>query len=90
MNIDRLYLSRRNLLLLLSKLDRVQAGESSTCAIHKKDPSHPTHPQTMQICEVVAVEDEEYYHERRAGGMFPPDSENVLKQIEDINLRYRD
>jgi hypothetical protein len=62
-----IYLSRRNLLALLSKLDRVKAGESSLCTIQKCDPLHPKYPQTMAAINVVAVEDEDYYTDRLPG-----------------------
>ena len=43
-NSERVDLSRRNLLALLSKLDRVKAGETSACTIVKHDDQHPKHP----------------------------------------------
>lgn len=72
MNI--VYLSRRNLLTLLSKLDRVaQGGSISELTLIKRDTTHPKYPQTMdQIC-VVAVEDEDYYSSRNPGIVHPSD-----------------
>ncbi len=72
--IHKLYLTRRNLLSLLSKLDRKKAGEFTACSILKQDPEHPKYPQTMEACEVTAVEDQDYYDEGRpAGYVHPPD-----------------
>lgn len=67
-------LSRRNLLTLLSKLDRVAAGESSACAIVKRDNIHPTHPQSMKEILVQAVEDDVYYADREAGVVLEADA----------------
>lgn len=69
----KVYLSRRNLLALLSKLDRVAEGQSSACTIIKHDTTHPTHPQTHYNIEVMAVEDEVYYIERASGRVHPLD-----------------
>ena len=57
----KIYLSRRNLLTLLSKLDRDAAGEDTACAIIKQRGAGPEYQQTMQVCMVIAVDDEEYY-----------------------------
>lgn len=69
----RVYLSRRNLLALLSKLDRKAEGEDTACAIVKNDKAHPKYPQTMASIEVVAIEDDEYYTGRIAGAVHPKD-----------------
>ena len=69
-----LFLSRRNLEVLLSKLDRVKAGETSACTLVKYvTPDDPE--EFMQACDfmVTAVEDEDYYHNRPAGAMLPID-----------------
>lgn len=65
--MERIYLSRRNLVALLSKLDRVKMGEFSTCTLIKKDDSHPKYPQTMSKIAVTALEDDEYYADRLPG-----------------------
>lgn len=70
MNI--VYLSRRNLLTLLSKLDRVAAGGQSACCLVKQDTTHKKYPCST-VTEVVAVEDEEYYTERPPGLVHPKD-----------------
>jgi len=67
------YLSRRNLLTLLSKLDRDASGDSSACTIIKRDNQHPTYPQTMKEIEVVAVEDHKYYVDRQPGDVHHKD-----------------
>lgn len=71
--MPKVYLSRRNLLTLLSKLDRKRAGDETYCTIIKNDNVHPVYPQTMKSIEVTAVEDEDYYIDRRAGPMHPLD-----------------
>ena len=70
------YLTRRNLLTLLSKLDRKQAGDDTACTIVKADTRHKTYPCT-EVTEVVAVEDSEYYKERAAGPVHPLDNPNI-------------
>jgi hypothetical protein len=59
--VETVYLSKRNLLTLLSKLDRNKSGEDdfSTCTIIKNDNVHKTYPQTMESIAVVAHEDGE-------------------------------
>lgn len=77
----KLYLSKRNLLALLSKLDRDERGDSTACTIIKyKNPS-PAYQQTMDSIMVTAVPDEEYYTAqlRPAGEMHPADEANMTK-----------
>ena len=81
--MEQIYLSRRNLLILLSKLDRKAMGEETACAIIKNDNSHPKYPQTMQQIKVVAVEDDEYYTDRNAGQMHMADEENSVDPLRD-------
>lgn len=64
---SKVYLSRRNLLTLLSKLDRKAAGGETECTIVKCDYTHPRFPQTMKAVEITAVEDEVYYIHRAPG-----------------------
>lgn len=71
--METVVLTRRNLLTLLSKLDRVAAGGVSGCAIVKRDDRHPIYPQSMPEILVKAVEDDEYYIDRAAGGVHPYD-----------------
>ncbi len=76
-----IYLSRRNLEILLSKLDRKAAGEQTECAIikHRQPGLGVQYNQTMISCKVVAVPDEEFYgaQERGAGQMHPKDEANI-------------
>jgi hypothetical protein len=72
--METVYLSRRNLLTLLSKLDRKAAGESTECTILKFDNTHSRFPQSMQSIAVIAIEDAEYYQERDAGSVHPKDT----------------
>lgn len=67
MRTPTVYLSRRNLLTLLSKLDRTAEGYTSACTIIKRDTNHPTHAQNFESIVVVAVEDEVYYVDRAPG-----------------------
>lgn len=63
----RVFLSRRNLLTLLNKLDAVKRGEVSACTLVKNDYAHPKYPITLDgegvlvSVAVTAVEDEDYY-----------------------------
>ena len=70
--MQTVYLSRRNLKVLLSKLDRVRNGESSACTIIKQDTQHLKYPCT-DMTQVIAVEDADYYTDRQAGPMYPAD-----------------
>ncbi len=63
----KVYLTRRNLLALLSKLDRVKAGETSLCTIIKYDTKHPKYKQSLEQIHVIAIEDSEYYTDRLPG-----------------------
>lgn len=60
----KVYLSRRNLLTLLSKLDRVKAGQISQCTVVKRDYMHLRYPQSMKLISVVAVENADAYSSR--------------------------
>jgi hypothetical protein len=64
--MQRLYLTRRNLLTLLSKLDRKAGGETTARTIVKQDTKHPRYPST-DIIFVTAIEDKEYYTDREPG-----------------------
>jgi len=65
--MEQIYLSRRNLLSLLSKLDRRKNGEFTACTLVKSDNVHPVYPQTMKDIVVTAVEDNDYYVDRAPG-----------------------
>jgi len=65
----QVYLSRRNLLTLLSKLDKAARGEDTQKTIVKRDMDHPEYPATHNWITVTAVEDEVYYADRLPGPM---------------------
>ena len=67
--METIYLSRRNLLALLEKLDHVKQGGVSHCGIVKNDTKHPTFPASVGPVMVFAVEDEKYYTDRAPGIM---------------------
>jgi hypothetical protein len=73
MKQHQIYLSKRNLLTLLSKLERLESGEATACAIVKY--ANPADPYCNTIDEVVvtAVPDEEFYTNRQPGAMHPAD-----------------
>jgi hypothetical protein len=71
--MHKIYLSRRNLLTLLNKLDRKKMGDETQCTIIKRDPAHPDYPQTLDEIYVTAVEDEDYYVGRSPGTIHPLD-----------------
>ena len=74
--MKRIYLSRRNLEVLLSKLNRAAAGEQTACAIIKyRNPADPPeYTQSLDQVQIVAVEDTRYYASRAAGEMHPADT----------------
>lgn len=82
---EQVYLSRRNLLALLSKLDRVKAGGTSGRTIIKTDDKHPKYPQSTQVIFVTALEDEEYYTDRRPGPMHPADEDRMDQEYRGVN-----
>lgn len=68
MRTVRIFLSRRNLLTLLSKLDKKKRGEPTARTIVKCDVRHPVYPiaGADQVI-ITALEDEEYYTDRAPG-----------------------
>lgn len=72
--MEQVFLSRRNLLTLLSKLDRQKAGDLTACTLIKGDDLHPKYPQSMKQILVTAVEDEDYYVDRPYGYVHPLDT----------------
>ena len=75
--MEQIYLTRRNLLSLLNKLDRKAEGEDTACTLIKRDNQHPKYPQTLSECSVTAVEDVDYYSHRSAGEVLPVDDPNI-------------
>ena len=71
------YLSKRNLLVLLSKLERYEKGEETKCAIIKHAIAlDPYCMQGIDSCMIVAIPDEKYYVGRAPGEMDPRDTPN--------------
>jgi hypothetical protein len=83
----KVYLSRRNLLTLLSKLDRDSNGEETACAIMKHQQPSAQYKQTMKDIAVIAVQDEDYYgaQNRPAGEMHPDDEAKIAKPTTGIS-----
>ena len=80
--MQTVYLSRRNILTLLSKLDRQKAGEETACAIDLLNGNIINVPPPAAMGDgviVVPVSDEEMYANRSAGEMHPADEANLPK-----------
>ena len=77
---SKVYLSRRNLLTLLSKLDRIAAGEQSHATIIKyRNDDVSEYQQSMKEVHIVAVEDALYYAAMdRLPGVIHPDDEKTI------------
>lgn len=73
----KIYLSKRNLLTLLSKLERLEQGQDTKCAIVKY--ANPLDPfcNTINEVMVIAVPDDKFYAARQAGEMHPLDEERI-------------
>lgn len=76
-DVVQVYLTRRNLLTLLSKLDRVKNGEESQRTIGKHDTKHKKYPQTHRAIYITAVEDADYYSDRDPGPVHPMDNPDI-------------
>ena len=74
---DRIYLSKRNLLVLLSKLDRFEKGEETKCAIIKNKCVTDPYCNTIEQVAIIAVPDEHFYVNRQPGAMLPVDEQRV-------------
>ena len=59
--MEKLYLSKRDILILIGKLDGVRNGEPSSCTIIKSDSAHPVFPQTVRRMSVQATETQDRY-----------------------------
>ena len=79
--METIYLSRRNLVALLAKLDAKERGIETACTIIKHQGVTPAYRQTMPSIAVTAVADEEYYgaQERPAGEMHPREEVQLSK-----------
>lgn len=58
--MNKVYLSNRNLLTLLSKLKREKLGENTFGTIIKRDTTHKVYPQTMCECRVSYGDTDEF------------------------------
>lgn len=76
--MQQLYLTRRNLLTLLAKLDRDGRGDTSARTIVKQDTVHPVYP-CSDVIYVTAVEDFDYYTDRKPGAMYPGDAPRMVE-----------
>lgn len=76
--MQQVYLTRRNLLTLLSKLDRAGKGELSACTILKRDTVHQQYP-CSDVIQVTAVEDAQYYTDRKPGRMHELDETRMVE-----------
>ena len=72
--MEQVFLSRRNLLTLLSKLDRKAKGEFTAATLIKHDGQGPDFNQTMPIVLITAIEDDVYYGNREPGEVHPLDT----------------
>ena len=77
MTEERIYLSKRNLLTLLSKLERFEQGDETRCAIVKHSNPFDPYCNTMDEIMVVAVPDEKFYINRTPGEMHPLDEAKI-------------
>ena len=73
-----LYLSKRNLLTLLSKLERLENGEQTACSLVKYRNPVGKYIQSDEAVLIMAVPDNEYYadQQRPAGVVHPSDDPN--------------
>lgn len=83
---ERIYLSKRNLLTLLSKVERFEQGEETACAIIKY--ANPLDPycNTIDQVTVIAVPDENYYTKRTFGEVHPSDDPNSHEGQLELNF----
>lgn len=59
--MEQIYLSKRNILALLQKLDSARNGEPGSCTIIKNDTAHPIYPQTIRRVAITAVDTEDRF-----------------------------
>lgn len=73
MKTPTVYLSKRNLLTLLSKLERQEQGHTTQCTLVKYQASGVEYQQTMDSINVIAVADDVYYaSQQRSPGIVHP------------------
>lgn len=73
--MKQIYLSKRNLLTLLSKLERLEKGETTACTLIKYRHNKGQFLQSDDAILVTAVPDDIYYsdQQRGAGDVHPLD-----------------
>lgn len=76
--MNHVYLSRRNLLSLLNKMDRTLNGDTSNCTIIKYKNDGDPCQQTMDTLIVTGVEDDVFYANRPAGIMHEKDDPSSM------------
>lgn len=79
--MQTVYLSKRNLLTLLSKLERLEAGDTTECTIIKYADKDAKYTQSMPSIKVVAIPDDVAYAHRPAGAVVEADEVNVTKPV---------
>jgi hypothetical protein len=72
-NMQTVFLSKRNLESLLSKLERKVNGEETACTLIKQRNPFDKHQQSVPSIAVTAITDEEAYASRDAGAVHPKD-----------------
>ena len=70
--MEQIYLSRRNLLALLSKLDRKKQGDNTQCTIIKYRTETDPYVNSIDCVSITAIEDEDFYN-REPGKVHPKD-----------------
>ena len=75
--MEQLFLSKRNLLTLLSKLERLEEGQTTACAIVKHANTMDPYCNTIDEIMVIAIPDELFYVNRAPGPMHPLDESNM-------------
>lgn len=67
--METIYLSERNLRVLLSKLERKKSGDKTECSIIKYKDINSEYKNSMSICIVIAIQDSQMYENREPGYM---------------------
>jgi len=65
----KIYLSKRNLQTLLSKVERFEAGDETACALIKYANHLDPYCNTIDEVMVIAVPDERFYAKRSPGAV---------------------
>jgi hypothetical protein len=76
-SLPRVYLSRRNLLTLLAKLDRKAAGDVTHRTLIKHRVEGDPYVQDLDAVVITAVDDDSYYATRDPGTVHPAEEETL-------------